>query len=86
MPAFRAALPGRDQLGVFLGLNLLHSFFSCIKNMFSVLIGHTYSCQSTAFLLLLISKNVCIRNAYEGEAFNKARLLFLILPFLHTGQ
>lgn len=51
MPAFRAALPGGDQLGVFPGLNLLHSFFSCIKNIFSVLKGHTCSCHVIALFI-----------------------------------
>jgi hypothetical protein len=86
--SFWTDLPGGDQLGFFLGLILLFSFFSCIKNMCSVLIGHTYPCHAIALLISfnLISKNVCFRNAYEGDAFKKARPLFLILPFLHTGQ
>jgi len=51
VPAFRVALPEHDQLGVLLGLNLLYSFFSCINNMFSVLIGHTYSCHAIALFI-----------------------------------
>lgn len=51
MPAFRAALPGRDQLGDVSWIKSFTFVFLCIKNMFSVLIGHTYSCHAIALFI-----------------------------------
>ena len=51
MPSFWTDLLRGDQLGFFSGLNLLFSFFSCINYMFSVLIGHTYSCHTIALFI-----------------------------------